>query len=75
MQVQRGSQSWDYIHVFLGFALAIEGEIIQMFELGLPWNLLIYVTLGVLTWYLFRHDPWFQNKLTGWRGRHEAKWR
>ena len=39
--VTRGSESWAYLYMMLGFALAIGGTIIQMITpLVFPWNLL-----------------------------------
>jgi hypothetical protein len=32
MKVKRANESWTYIYVVLGFALSIEGTIIQMFD-------------------------------------------
>jgi hypothetical protein len=32
MMVKRASDSWTYIYVVLGFALSIEGTIIQMID-------------------------------------------
>ena len=74
-QVKRGRESWNYIYVFLGFALAIEGTIIDMLHLDAASSLTLYTSVGALTWYLFFHDGWFQNKLTGWKASYEEKWR
>ena len=53
-QVARGPESWAYIYVTLGFALTIEGTVIQMITpLLFPWNILTYVVLGVATFWLF----------------------
>jgi hypothetical protein len=70
----RGSQSWTYIYMALGFALAIEGTIIQMITpLGFPWNLVVYVALGAITFWLFFFCGWFQNKLIGLQISYENK--
>ena len=43
MKVKRANESWTYIYVVLGFALSIEGTIIQMFDpIKFPWNVLLY---------------------------------
>ena len=42
MKIKRGSESWSYIYVTLGFALSIEASVIAMIEpLKFPWNLLV----------------------------------
>jgi len=74
-QVQRGEQSWTYIYIFLGFALTIEAAVIQMFNLDAVSNLILYIPVVALTWYLFLHDGWFHNRLTGWKNSREEKWR
>jgi hypothetical protein len=52
--VTRGSESWTYLYVVLGFALAIEGTLIQMVEpLKWPRNFALYVALIALTTWLF----------------------
>jgi hypothetical protein len=66
----RGSSlaSWDYIYVTLGFALAIEGTIIQMVTpLAFPCNIIAYVALGAFTFWLFLFSGRFQNWLLGIR--------
>ena len=40
--VVRGPESWNYIYVFLGFALAMEGTTIGMFPLSFPWNIIVF---------------------------------
>jgi hypothetical protein len=61
MQVRRGPESWNYIYIFLGFVLAIEGDVIQLLELEWPQGLIVYVVLAALTIYLFLENAWFQN--------------
>ena len=73
-KVTRGSESWAYIYVALGFALAIEGTIIQMITpLEFPWNIAVYVLFGLFTAWLFVGHGWFQNKLIGLKIRYENK--
>ena len=71
--VKRGPASWAYIYVALGFALTIEGTIIQMTTppLKFPWNLIAYGVLGALTFWMFLFNGWFQNKLIGIKTKYE----
>jgi hypothetical protein len=73
--VTRGPASWAYIYVALGFALAIEGTVIQMTTppLVFPCNLLAYGVLGAVTFWLFVFNGWFQNKLIGLKNRYESQ--
>ena len=72
--VKRGPQSWNYIYVMLGFALAIEGTVIAMITpLVFPWNIVAYAILGFVTFWLFISNAWFQNKLIGMKNRYEEK--
>jgi hypothetical protein len=74
--VKRGPESWTYIYVMLGFALAIEATVITMIEpLKFPWNLVVFIALAVLTFWLFINNGWFQNKLIGMKIRYEEKGR
>jgi hypothetical protein len=76
MIVKRGQQSWAFIYVMLGFALAIEGTIIEMITpLVFPWNLIVYAFLGVITFWLFIDNGRFQNKLIAMKTRYEDKGR
>lgn len=76
MIVKRGQQSWAFIYVMLGFALAIEGTIIGMITpLVFPWNLIVYAVLGVITFWLFIDNGRFQNKLIAMKTRYEDKGR
>ena len=73
-KVTRGPESWAYIYVALGFALAIEGTIVQMVTpLEFPWNLGTYATVAGLTVWLFIFNRWFQNKLIGIKCKYERK--
>jgi hypothetical protein len=73
-KVTRGPESWAYIYVALGFALAIEGTILQMIEpIRFPYNLVAYLALGAITVWLFISNGWFQNKLIGIKNRYESK--
>jgi len=70
-KVRRGAESWAYIYIVLGFALTIEGTLIDM-AWHYPWNLLTYLIVGALTLWLFLFNGWFQNKLIGIKARYEA---
>jgi len=72
-KVKRGPESWTYIYVVLGFALAIEGTIIQMTPAQFPWNLIAYTVIGGITFYLFIFSGKFQDKLIGMKNRYESK--
>jgi hypothetical protein len=71
--VTRGPASWAYIYVTLGFALAIEGTVVQMCTppLIFPWNLVAYGLIAAITFWLFVFNGWFQNKLIGLKSRYE----
>jgi hypothetical protein len=71
IKVKRGPESWAYIYVALGFALTIEGTIIQMLPPAFPWNLLTYFVIGAITFYQFIFNGRFQDKLIGVKFRYE----
>ena len=72
--VTRGAETWNYIYIMLGFALAVEGSAIQMVTpLIFPWNLITYVVVGLITVWLFVSSGWFHNKLIGLKIRYESK--
>jgi hypothetical protein len=76
MTVKRGPESWTYIYVMLGFALAIEATVITMVEpVKFPWNIAIFVVIAGMTFWLFINNGWFQNKLIGMKHRYEEKGR
>ncbi|MCC6480331.1 hypothetical protein [Sphingorhabdus sp.] len=73
-EVRRGSESWTYIYVTLGFMLTIEAGIIALITpLAFPRNLIVYSAAGTFTIYLWLFSGWFQNKLIGWKSRYELK--
>ena len=69
----RGPESWNYIYFVLGFALTIEGTICDMVPLPFPWNLIAFVIVGAITFWLFIESGWFQNKLIGWKAAYEQR--
>jgi hypothetical protein len=73
-KVTRRPESWTFIYVVLGFALTIEGTIVQMIEpMRFPCNVVVYVGLMALTFWLFICNGPFQNKLLGMKQRYEDK--
>jgi hypothetical protein len=73
-KVKRGPESWSYIYIALGFALTIEPTVVSMIEpLKFPWNIITYLIVGGLTFWLFLNNGWFQNKLVGLKIRYEEK--
>ena len=70
--VTRGRESWNFIYIFLGFALTIEGTILQMIDpLRFPSNLIAYLVLGAVTSWLFILRGWFQNMLIRMKNSYE----
>ena len=73
-KVIRGEQSWNFIYIALGFALAIEGTVIQMFTpLTFPYNLLLYAFGATATGWLFICHGRFQNKLIALKLSYESR--
>ncbi|MBW4655700.1 MAG: hypothetical protein KME20_22065 [Kaiparowitsia implicata GSE-PSE-MK54-09C] len=73
-EVRRGSESWIYIYVTLGFMLTIEAGIVALIApLIWPRNIIVYSALGGLTAYLWLLSGWFQNKLIRCKARYESK--
>jgi hypothetical protein len=73
-EIRRGPDSWTFIYIVLGFALSIEGTCLQMIEpLRFPYNIIFYVALMAVTFWLFICNGWFQNKLIGIKGQYENK--
>ena len=74
VEVRRGSESWTYIYVTLGFMLTIEAGIVALITpLFWPRNLIVYSALCGLTVYLWLFNGWFQNKLIGYKAQYERK--
>jgi hypothetical protein len=72
IKMLHGKDSWAYFYVALGFVSAIEGAIIQMITpIVFPWNIIMCVALGVVTFSLFICSPWFQDRLIGLKNRYE----
>lgn len=76
MTVRRGPESWTYIYVVLGFALAIEATVITMVEpIKFPWNVVLFIAVAAATFWLFIFNGWFQNKLITMKLAYENKGR
>ena len=74
MTIKRGPDSWAYIYIALGFAVSIEGTIIQMVApLLFPWNVGLYIAIAAVTIWAFLDNRWLQNKLVGMKLRFEEK--
>jgi hypothetical protein len=72
--VVRGSESWIFIYVLLGFALTIEGNLIQMIgSLESPWNLVVFLAAMLVTVWFFISSGRFQNWLIGMKIKYETK--
>jgi hypothetical protein len=72
--VIRGEKSWNFIYIALGFALTIEGTVIQMFTpLTFPCNLLLYALGAAATAWLFICNGRFQNRLITMKKTYESR--
>jgi hypothetical protein len=70
-----GPEAWNFIYIFLGFVLSIEGTFIQMFYLDPVESVTLYALIIVLTVSLFLDSRRFQDMLMRLRGSYEEKWR
>ena len=70
-RVLRGKESWNFLYVALGFVGSIEGTVIGMMGLNFPNNVMLYALAGGITAYLFMFNGQAQDKLIGWKERHE----
>jgi hypothetical protein len=72
--VVRGAESWTFIYVFLGFALTIGGNFIQIIEpLGPRYNPAVFFAFVFATVWLFIGNGRFQNWLIGMKIKYETK--
>lgn len=71
--VKRGPESWSFIYITLGFVLTIEGTVVSMLGMRLPWNLILYAVVSAFTFWLWICSGWFQNKLIGWKNDYEGR--
>jgi hypothetical protein len=73
-KVKRGRESWDYIYIFLGFALTVAGNFVGMLDcLGGLGKVLIYAAFCAAAWALFIHSGRFQKWLIGRKNRYEER--
>ena len=68
--VRRGQESWMFIYIVLGFALAIEGSVFQMI-FGFPTNLIVYIVVGAGTFWLCLYNGQFQDAVIEWKNSYE----
>jgi hypothetical protein len=47
-----GPMTWSFLYVLFGFALSIEGTLIQMIPLRCPWNIVTFLVIGGISCYL-----------------------
>ena len=71
--VTRGPISWSYFYLVFGFALAIEGTVIQMTPLLFPDNVATFAAVGLATGYLCLWNGKSQNALLRLRNWYETK--
>jgi hypothetical protein len=73
-KVKLGRESWDFIYIWLGFALTIEAGVVGLITpLDFPRNVVVYAVLGALTFWLFIFNGRFQEKLIGMKNDYENK--
>ncbi len=70
-RVLREKESWNFLYVALGFVVSIEGTVIGMMGLTFQNNILLYALAGGITAYPFMFNGQAQDKLIGWKERHE----
>ena len=71
-EIRRGSTSWAFFYIALGFALGIEGTIIQMITpLTFPYNVALYIVTMSVTMYAFLFCGCFQNFLLSLKHKYE----
>jgi hypothetical protein len=70
--ILRAPASWSYFYVLLGFALSIEGTIIQMLPLPSSWlNIAVFLIVGYVTYRLVLFSGSCQDRLIRWKERIE----
>jgi hypothetical protein len=65
--VLRGALTWNYFYVLFGFALSIEGTFIQMLPVPFPWNIVMFLGTGWITYRLVFHNGRCQDELIKWK--------
>ena len=73
-KLQRGPESYNFFYVALGFAISIEGSIVQMIgSIQFPYNIILFAVMAFASYRLCLFNGWFQNKLIGWKIAYENK--
>jgi hypothetical protein len=76
VKIKRGSESWNYIYITLGFTLSIEGTVVSIIPqdiLEWPLNIVFLFSVFVLTGMFFLRSGWFQNKLINFKSTIEEQ--
>jgi hypothetical protein len=71
LTVQRGPESWNYIYLIFGLALALEAAIIAFVPLVFPANLIAFIVIAAVTAYFFIRNERFQNWLLTFKNKSE----
>ena len=74
-QTKLGPEVWNSLYVFLGFVLAIAGDVIQMLELSWAQSLVAYGIVAVVAFWLILCNRPVQLKLNRLRVAHQEAWR
>lgn len=57
------AENWNYIYVFLGFILTIEGTLVSLLNLTWWHGLAAFALVAAISLYLFLGNRWFQDRL------------
>jgi hypothetical protein len=71
--VIRGQQSYTFFYIILGFALSVEGSVIMASPLGFFCNVMLFVIVGALSFYLVLYNGWVHDRLISWKNSYEDK--
>jgi hypothetical protein len=71
----RGEKSWQFIYIALGFAISIEGTLIQMISppLTFPSSIILYGAVASVTFYLCICNYRFQNRILRMKRAYEDR--
>ena len=76
LTIKRGPETWTYLYIALGLAVAIESTAMAMIPttvLGFPWNVLLYIAIVALTVWQFLENKHLHNALVGFKTRSENR--
>jgi hypothetical protein len=73
MHVKRGKETWNYIYIMLGFAISIEGSVVQMLQMSPLWSIGSYLVIATITTWSFLDNRWVHDKLVRLKNRYEEK--